>query len=195
MELIADAAGYSEDLKFRGFVIIMAAAAAFIIASIYLMVAPPDFLAHARPAVFLAAGGGLIVLATLGLVLKSRGMLFKVPLKFYDEAVLIQPVLGMRPVLVPYREIASLEIWYGLGYKRVSRGSSVLSSRYSVTSVEAFPDKESLRKLAEKARPALEASGLKLASADDEAGALHYTFHRDVGRKARPGGINPWRAL
>ena len=102
----------------------------------------------------------------------------------------------MRPLVVPYREIVSLELWYGLGYKRVSRGSSALSSKYSVTSVEAFSDKESLRRLAEKVRPALEANGLKLATADDEAGSLHYTFHRDVGRKARgPGGISPWRAL
>ncbi len=196
MELVADSSGSASDLRFRGFVIIMAAGAIFIIGSVYLMVAPPEFLAHARAAVFLAAGGALIVLATLGLALKGKGMLFKVPLKFFDEAVLIQPVLGLRPVIVPYKEIASMELWHGLGYKRVGSGCSVLSSRYSVTSVEPFKDKESLRALAEKVRPALESSGLKLKTAEDDAGSLHYVFQRDVGRRARAAeGTNPWKAL
>jgi hypothetical protein len=199
MNLISDASAYSEDLRFRGFAILMVAAAAFIIVLAYLFVAPPDFLAHAKPAVALAALGALIVLFTLGLLLKGRGMLFKVPLKFYDEAVMVQPALGMRPVVIPYAEIASLELWWGLPYKKTARGCSVLSARQSVTSVEAFPDKESLRRMAEAVRPTLEQNGLKLSSAEEEAGSLHYTFHRDVGRRKARADVgapaNPWRAL
>ena len=196
MELIDDAAGYSTDLRLRGFAIISLATVLLIVIPTYLLAAPPDFLSHERPAIFLAAGGALIVLCTLALVLKGKGMLFKIPLKFYDEAMLIQPVLGMRPVIIPYKEIASLELWHGLGYKRVGSGCYVLSSRNSVTSVEVFKDKQSLMAFLGKIRPALEKSGLRMSPPDEEAGSLHCTFHRDVGRR-RPRGeaASPWAPL
>ncbi len=191
MNLIADASGSSSDLRMQGFIALAVATVVLLSVPLYLLVSPPDFLARERPAIVLAAGGAVIVLLTLGMVLKGKGMLFKIPLRFYDEALLIQPVLGLNPAIVPYREIASLELWWGLPYKRAPRGCSVLSTHYSVTSVETFTDKESLRKFAEKVRPVLEQSGLKLSSADDEAGSLHYTFHRDIRKRGRPGAWAP----
>ncbi len=186
MNLIADAKDYSLDMRSEGLLILVVATVVLLAVPAYLLVSPPDFLSHERPAIVLAAGGAVVVLLTLAAVLKGKGMLFKIPAKFYDEAVLIQPAIGIKPALVPYKEIASLELWWGLSYKRSSRGCSVLSAHHSVGSVETFPDKESLRKFAEKVRPALEASGLKLSSADEDAVSLHYVFHRDIRRRARP---------
>ncbi len=195
MNTVADAKDYSADLRLQGLVILVVAALVLLVVPAYLLVSPPDYLSHERPAIVLAAGGAVVVLLTLAAVLKGKGMLFKIPAKFYDEAVLIQPAIGIKPVVVPYKEIASLEIWWGLSYKRASRGCSVLSAHYSVNSVETFPDKESLRRFAEKVRPALEASGLKLSSADEDAVSLHYVFHRDIRRKGRTGAGGAWAPL
>ncbi len=186
MNIVADAKDYSEDLKMQGFVILVVAAVVLLVVPAYLLVSPPDFLSRERPAIVLAAGGAVIVLLTLAMVLKGKGMLFKIPAKFYDAAVLVQPSLGFKPAMIPYSEMASLELWWGLRYKRASRGCSVLSAHYSISSVETFADKESLRRFASSVRPVLEANGLRLSSADEDAGSLHYVFHKDIRRRGRP---------
>ena len=138
---------------------------------------------RATSVVLLWTAGALIFLGVLVLYLQNKGMLFKIPLKFYDEGVQIQPLLAMKPKMVPYEEISSLELWYNVGYLRTKSGSSLLSSKVSVTSVENFPDKESIKRFVEQVRPVLESKGLKMKAPDEEAQSLQFVFHRDIGKR------------
>ncbi|HSB47588.1 MAG TPA: hypothetical protein VLD37_06250 [Candidatus Bilamarchaeum sp.] len=182
--IVIDGREYSDDLSFGGLVVLALAVLLLFVLPFYLYVSPPDFLARAKPVVVLAGIGGFIVLITLALFLQNRGMLFKVPLRFMEERLQIQPIFSLAPKLVPYEDISELELWFGLPYRRAARGCSILSAKYgSVTSVETFPSRERLKAFAEAVRPFLEKRGLRMKMAEEDAHSLRVVFLRDVRKK------------
>ncbi|MFN7991690.1 MAG: hypothetical protein U0R44_06040 [Candidatus Micrarchaeia archaeon] len=183
MRLIMDGKDFSADLRLPGFIFICMAGIVLIVFPLVLLVSPPRMFAGAVPAVMIGAIGAVIVLLMLGIYLKSRGMLFKLPLRVFDEGVMIQPIMGLKPAMIPYQDIASMEIWFGLGYKKAVCGCSILSFKGSVHSVETFRDKEDLRRFVDGFRLTMENNGLKMKPPEEEAGSLHFVFQRDVVKR------------
>jgi hypothetical protein len=184
--IILDGKDFSSDTRLQGLIVLALAVLLLFVLPLYLYYSPLEFLRLARPVVIFAGFGGFIVLLTLALFLQNRGMLFKVPLKFHDKAVQIQPIFSLGPKLVPYDEISEMEFWYGLSYRRASRGCYILSARYgSITSVETFPGKEKLKAFMAEVRPILEGKGMKMKNPQEDAGSLQVVFLRDV-RKRQP---------
>ncbi|MEW6723082.1 MAG: hypothetical protein AB1324_07500 [Candidatus Micrarchaeota archaeon] len=181
--IVIDARDYTSDLSFQGFAVMVAAAMLSIILSIYLIVGNPSFLTRAEPVSYVWAIGSAIVVATLILVLKGKGMLFRLPLRCMEDSILIQPVMGIRPRKLAYKDLASFEVWHNLGYRKVRSGASALTFRHgAVTSVEPFPDKDSVRRFAEGLKPVLEKNGMSMKTFE-EADSLHFMFQRDVRKR------------
>ena len=178
--IVADAKDYSSDLFVRG-AAILALSGAMLIFSIYFV----SGLSGGSAILPVLVIGSVLFLLTLFLFLKGRGMILHTPLRLSDEGVLIQPASGFHPVLVPYNDIASVELWWGLSYRRASRGCSVLSYRHgSVASVETF-EREPLKKFIDSIKPLLEKKGLMLRHSDEDARSSYFAFQRDVAQKAK----------
>ena len=180
MKLILDAKKFSSDLRLRGFILLTLSAFLLIVLSIYLITNTPSQLTNAHPVVYVWTVGFFVFFLVFAIFLKTHGMLFNIPLKFFDKAIQLQPVFSITPKSVKYTEITSIELWYGLSYRKSTRGCSILSSDGSFMSVETFSDKESLKKLVEEIRPLLEGLRLKV---DEEETSIVYTFLRDLRTK------------
>jgi hypothetical protein len=182
--IVLDGKDYSSDLRLNGLIALALAVLLLFVLPLYLYVSPPEFLARAKPVVLLAGIGGVIVLLTLALFLQNRGMLFKMPIRFHEEKVQIQPIFSLAPKLVPYEGISEIEFWYGLPYRRAARGCSILSARYgAITSVETYPSKEKLTAFAAAVRPLLEKKGMKMRPPEEDLGSLRIVFLRDVRKR------------
>jgi len=180
MELAADSKDFSSDKGAIGFVAMAIASLVLMLIPIYLIVSPPDLLAGAQSASFAMLFGSIITLFTLALFLKSNGMLFKIPLKVFDTSIAIQPVMSMRPLMVPYSDVSSIELWYHAKSQNRS-GCSVLSVTHgAVKSVENFRNKESLIAFAEQIRPVLEDFGFQSVAMNDSPSSAHYSFRRRI---------------
>ncbi|MEW6748198.1 MAG: hypothetical protein AB1295_00615 [Candidatus Micrarchaeota archaeon] len=180
MELIADAASFSSDNRFNGFMLLSLLSTPLFIISFYLLISPPELFADAKPAALAFVIGSFFVLLLLCLFLKTRGLIFKVPLRIYDGGILIQSTAHIRPKLVRWQDLTSLELWEGLSYMKTKGGSIALTSEGEVKTVELFKDKEALKTFVKTVRPVMEGHGLKMA-AEDEGGS-HYsaTFRRSI---------------
>jgi hypothetical protein len=107
-------------------------------------------------------------------------MLFKMPLRFHEKALQIQPLFSIGSRLVPYDDISEIEFWYGQNYRRAGRGCSVLSKRHgSITSVETFAGREKFKAFIAQARPILEGKGMRLKIVEDTY-SIQAVFLRDV---------------
>jgi hypothetical protein len=183
MKLIADCREFSDDMSLMGFSSLLIATLLAIVLSVFIFVTPS--LSLLAP---IWAAGSVIVVVTLALFLKHRGLIFKVPMKVFEEGLLVQPAMGLKPRVIEFDDVASVELWWGLPYRKTARGCSVLSFRHgTLTTVETFHGKESLKRFAEAIRPALEAHGLRMKPPAEESDSMEFVFQRDVGHHNRPG--------
>jgi hypothetical protein len=182
MRLVVDAASYCSDKKLFGFILFVLVSLPLMMLPLYLFVAPPPFLDRAMPAVAAFAAGSFIVLYLSWLSLKTRGLVFKVPMRVYEEGVLIQGSASLAPSLIRHHDLASLEFWYNLSYLKTKSGCSVITAEGQgrIMSPEAFRDKASLKDFVFYLRPLMERNGLRLAQEDEISDSLHVVFRRDL---------------
>jgi hypothetical protein len=183
MKLVSDAKDYSQDLGGSGFALLAFSVLVLFVLPLYLVVQPPESLIAIRPVLVAEAAGSVIVLFTIALFLKSTGMLMNVPLKVYEEGILIQPVLSTMPKAIPFQRISSLEIFRA---RNGRSGCSVLSrDEGRQRSVETFIDAMRARGFVESIRPALEAAGFA-SSIEGDARSLRAMFRKKAGRPRIP---------
>lgn len=179
MKLVADSKDYSSDKRALGFTLLLCLSIPLMFAPLYLLVAP-SMLGIPAPAALAILLGGLVLLVFLGVFLKGRGILFKVPMKAFVEGMLIQPAMGFRPIVVPYGDISSIELSCGEPGK-LKAGCTLLSGKYGkVRSVENFTDADTLKAFAEKIGPALEDAGFRTESAEESATSARYIFRKSL---------------
>ncbi len=177
MKMVADAREYSKDHSSAGLVVLALSFMPLLVIPIYVLASPHEPLSGAPPAAFAFALSGLAFMGFFGMYLKSNGLLFKLPLRMFEEGLLIQPTLGIGPKKLQFREITAAELWQGKsggGCMVLTRGGA------AIRSVENFRDREAMRAFAERIRPTLEAAGLKLAHNDDGEQSLRMTFRRSL---------------
>lgn len=161
MNLIAQAGEYSTDRSAYGFIILALAMLPLISFPLYVMYSPGLGQAGPAAAAFLVCS--IALLAFLALFLKGRGMLFRLPIRAYDRGILMQPAMRIRPILVPYAEISSIEFWRGR-QGGLHSGCELRSAAHgTIRSVESFRDDESLSAFISRIRPALEENGLLMS--------------------------------
>jgi hypothetical protein len=177
MKLVADSKDYSSDKRALSFALLFCFALPLMFAPLYLLVAP-GALNVPKQAIFALLLGGIALIVFLGVYLKGKGILFKVPLKAFAEGLLIQPAMGFRPLVVPYEDVASIELWCGSA-GRINAGCAILSGKHgSIKSVENFTDGNSLKAFAERIGPALEDAGFRTESAEEGASSARYVFRK-----------------
>jgi len=175
MALISDSKDYSKDRRSASFVLIICFALPLMLVPIYLIVSPVEYIA--RPAAAALLAGALVFILFIGLFLKGKGLLFKMPLRVLDNGILIQPAMRLGPVMADYRTISSIEMWYGRD-EPIHSGCTVLSGvRGRLTSVESFRDADSLHEFVEGISPALFSQGFK-RTLIQEPGSLSVVFRK-----------------
>lgn len=180
MELQVDSARFSSDGKFSGFMLLVLLSSPLFIISAYLLITPPELFADAMPAALAFAVGSIFVLLLFGLFLKTRGLIFKIPLRVYDKGVLLQSTAHIRPKLVNWHDLSSLELWEGLPYKKTKGGCIALTSEGEIKTVELFRDKAAFKEFVGAIRPMLEENGLKMAHEDEGETYYSVTFRRSI---------------
>ncbi len=179
MNLVADSSDYSKDQRAISFALLFCLAMPLMLAPLYMLVAPGAFSIPAQASLALLFGG-ITLIFFLGIYLKGRGILFKVPLKAFEEGLLIQPAMGLRPAVVPYKDISSIELWCGREGK-MRAGCAVLSQTHGrIRSVENFTDASSLKSFAERIGTALENAGFRTESAEESQDSARYVFKRST---------------
>lgn len=178
MNLIADSAPYSSDNRLSGFILLVVIATPLMVLPIYLLVAPPPGLAGA--AILAFAIGSLMVLLLFGLFLKTRGYLFKIPFRVFDTGVMIQPIAHIRPKIIEWLDLSSLELWTGISYKKSDSGCAALTPSGEVKSTELFKDKESLKEFVSSIRTFLEEKGMKMVEEDEGDSSYSVKFRRSL---------------
>ncbi|MCI0503868.1 hypothetical protein L0Y65_04100 [Candidatus Micrarchaeota archaeon] len=193
MNLIADSKDFSSDQRKSGLALLLCFSIPLMFAPLYLLVAPSS-LGIPFPAALAVLLGGLALMLFIGLALKSRGMLFKVPLRVFDGGLLIQPAVGLKPVMVPYPDISAVELFYG-SEEKIKSGCSVSTfSRGRIRSIENFSGKDSMQSFAGKIRPALEQSGFRLDDSQEGERSARYLFRKPVVLPAVAASASaPWR--
>lgn len=177
MKLVADSRDYSSDRRALSFALLFCFALPLMLAPLYLLVAP-EALNVPRPAVFALLLGGIGLIVFLGVYLKGKGILFKVPMKAFEEGILIQPAMGFRPLVVPYGDISSMELWCGPSGK-IKAGCAILSGKQgTIKSVENFSDARALKAFAERIGASLEGAGFRTESAEEGADSARYVFRK-----------------
>ena len=181
MTLVADARKFSSDSSFIGFMILVISVIALFVVPRYVMATLPPDLMRIKPAIVAASGGAIIVLLTIGLYLKGLGIIFKFPVRFFREGLIIQPATSLSPRFIPYEDITSIELWQGISYKRFNGGVRVSTrSGVNASSVERFASAEKAMEFLEAVRPALESSGLQLREKEEGFGPIRYLFRREL---------------
>jgi hypothetical protein len=164
MKLVADVKDYSADRKGIGFVLLVFSTLLLFVLPFYLVAQPPGFLRGLKPVIMAEGAGCFVFLIMLAVFMKSRGMLFKVPLRVYDESVLIQPALSLAPRMIPYARISSIELWYESGCS----GCAVQAlPEGRVKSVECFSSRQKAKDFTDSIRPAMESSGFTMKAEED----------------------------
>lgn len=136
---------------------------------VWIALQPPPSLAAFKPVLVAEAVGSTILLFMIALFLQGRGMLLKMPLRVYNEGLLIQPFLSTTPSIVQYTDISNIELWYGAPDRKNRSGCMALSrDGKRITSVEAFRDKTRAKEFIALIAPAIEAAGFTTRSEDDE---------------------------
>lgn|GEM_PF-6716831 len=167
MELVADAAHYSINRGATGLALLAISIIILFVIPLWIALQPPPSLTALKPALMAEAAGSVALLFMVALFLLGRGMLLKMPLRVYDEGLLIQPLLSTTPSIIPYKDISSIELWYGAPGNR--NGCAVLSRHGKrITSVEAFRDKIKAKEFTELIAPVFEAAGFTMRSEDGE---------------------------
>jgi len=180
MKLVADSARYSSDNRFSGFMLLVLLSSPLVIISTSLLLTPPELFEHAMPAALAFAIGSIAVLLLFGLFLKTRGLIFKIPIRVYEDGVLVQPTSQIRPKVIEWMDLMSLELWEGLPYKKTKSGAVALTPAGEIKSTELFKGKEPLKEFINTIRPYLEDKGMKVVQEDE--GESHYsiTFRRGL---------------
>ena len=122
MELVADASTYSINRGAIGLAILASSIIVLFVIPVSMAVQPPQYLAAFKPALEAEAAGSVALLFMIALFLLGRGMLLKMPLRVYNEGLLIQPMLSTTPSIVSYADIASIELWHGTDKKKRLQG-------------------------------------------------------------------------
>lgn len=179
MKLVADSKDYSSDKRALGFTLLICFAVPLMFAPLYLLVAPAalGFPAQAALALLL---GGLALLSFVFIFLKGKGIIFKVPMRVFDEGVLLQPLIGLRPRVLQYADVSSIELFYGAGGKVGSGCTAICKDGTRVRSVEHFNDKESLKSFTERIRPVLEQGGFRLIDSQEGGVSVRFSFRRPL---------------
>lgn len=184
MNLIADSKDYSSDQRALGFALLLCFSIPLMFAPLYLLAAP-SALGIPFQAAFAILAGGLALMLFLGLFLKGRGILFKVPMRVFDEGIVIQPAIGLSPVLIQYGDISAIELFYGSNGK-IKSGCSVSSiSRGRIRSIENFSSGDSMQSFAGKIRPHLEDAGFRLEDSQAGENPARLAFRKSI-LPARP---------
>ncbi|MFH0884173.1 MAG: hypothetical protein V1861_00500 [Candidatus Micrarchaeota archaeon] len=181
MKLVADSKDFSSDKRALGFTLLLCLSIPLMFAPIYLLVAP-SVLGIPAPAALAILLGGLALMLFLGVFLKGRGILFKVPLRVFEEGLLIQPAVGLRPFLVPYSDISAVELFYGAEGK-VKNGCMVLSGQYGkIKSVENFTDAMALKSFTMAIEPFLMRNSFKMEINEEKGLTARFVFRRGSDR-------------
>lgn len=180
MKLVADSAPYSSDNRLSGFILLVVIATPLMVLPVYLLMAPPPALAGAAPAALAFAIGSLMVVLLFGLFLKTRGYLFKIPFRVYDEGVLIQPTAHIRPKVIEWLDLSSLELWVGIPYKKSDSGCAALTPAGEVKSTELFKSKDSLMEFISVIRPSIEEKGMKMVEENEGDSYFSVKFRRSL---------------
>jgi hypothetical protein len=189
MKLVADSKDFSSDKRALGFTLLLCFSIPLMLAPLYLLVAP-SMLGIPAPAALAILLGGIALLVFLGLFLKGQGILFKVPLRVFEEGILIQSAVGLRPVIVPYSDISAIELFYGAEGK-VRNGCLVSSAKSGrVRSIENFSDKGMLKSFTERIRPTLEQNGFRMEDSAESGNSARFAFRRPMSFQATPAA---WR--
>jgi hypothetical protein len=189
VKLIADSKDFSSDQLTLSFALLLCLSLPLIFVPLYLLIAPPPSFAIPKPAATALLIGAMFVIVFIGLFLKGRGILFKVPMRVFEEGIIIQPAMGIRPFLVPYADISAIEIWQGMDGK-IRTGCSVSSvNSGTVRSVENFIDKNALKSFVDRIRPALEQNGFRAEGAQESGNSARFAFRRPLSLQ----GVQGWR--
>ncbi|MEW6035438.1 MAG: hypothetical protein AB1529_02395 [Candidatus Micrarchaeota archaeon] len=195
MKMVADARDYSQDHSSAGLVVLALSFMPLLVIPIYILASPHEPLSGAAPTAFVFALSGLAFMGFFGMYLKSNGLLFKVPLRVFEEGLLIQPTLGMGPKRLTYGQITAAELWLGKsggGCMVLTRGGA------AIRSVENFRDRDAMKAFAGCIRPTLEAAGLRLAHNDDGEQSLRMAFRRSIvpgGRHRLSAAERAWQPI
>jgi len=180
MKIVADSARYSSDNRFSGFMMLVLLSSPLFIISVYLLLTPPELFEDAMPAAIAFTAGSILVLLLFGLFLKTRGLIFKIPIRVYDEGVLIQSTAHIRPKLIEWVDLLSLDLWEGLSYKKTKGGAIALTTEGEIKSTELFKDKNALKEFVAVVRPFLEEKGMKVVQEDEGESNYSITFRRSL---------------
>jgi hypothetical protein len=185
MKLIADSKDFSSDKRALGFTLLLCFAIPLMFAPLFLLAAP-SMVGIPAPAALAILLGGLALLLFLGLFLKGQGILFKVPLRVFEEGLLIQPAVSLRPVMVPYPDISAIELFYGAEGK-VKMGCSVSSAKSGrIRSIENFSDISALKSFTERIRPVLEQTGFRMEDSQESGNFARFAFRKPISFQGAP---------
>jgi hypothetical protein len=109
------------------------------------------------------------------LFLKSKGLIFKIPLKVYDEGLLIQKALASTPSIVPFRGISSIEFFFS----RAGARCAVSSIDGSHRSVENFSSAGRMKEFVLSIEPALGVEGFTMRIEED-GGSFRASFRKSI---------------
>jgi hypothetical protein len=179
VKLIADSKDFSHDRRAVSFAILIISSIPFMFAPLYVLVWRSS-LGVPLEAALAELLGGITLMLFLGLFLMGKGILFKVPLRAFDEGVLIQPAVGLRPALVPYADISAIELFYGADGS--VRTGCVVSApkRGRIRSIENFHSPSAVESFVAAIRPALEQAGFRLADRHVGNRLARFEFRRHV---------------
>jgi hypothetical protein len=174
MKLVFDSKDCSHDRKGRGMLIMAAAVIALFVMPLSIAVSPPPELASIRPALIAEAVCSAFLLLVLAIYLKGNGTIPGLPIRLYEEGVLMQPVLEAFPSTILYEDVSTIEFWFsGAGSGCSIRSRDGTRKR----SVESFVNKEAFDGFIAAVSPTLGVAGF-VAEANGTQGSAHITFRR-----------------
>jgi len=190
VKLVADSRDFSSDQRALSFALLLCFSLPLIIVPLYLLFAPPAELAIPKPAAAALLMGAVAVIAFIVLFLKGRGILFKVPMRVFEEGILIQSAMGIRPVVVPYADISAIELWQGAEGK-IRSGCLLQSPKQGkIRSVENFTDKNALKSFAERLRHSLGQNGFRPDAVWEAENSIRISFRKPLVIAGTP---STWR--
>jgi hypothetical protein len=175
MKLVSDAKAYSEDRNLLGFVLLGVSVLILFVFPLFLIAAPPQGLSGFQPALVAEAAGSIVVLFALALFLKGKGLILKVPLRVYEEGVLIQKAMSSVPEIVPFRNVSSIEFFLS----PAGAGCLVISLDGNYRSVENFTGAARIKEFVLSVGPALALAGFA-KSVEENGGSFRASFRKSL---------------